>query len=406
MDPVTIGILITIGCGLFLAGCTAQEEENNENSSIWEPIPEDKIEEHLGVDEDDSPANNNMILKCTCSEGNMTNLKATSGYSAQGGIMGTDVDIEFKSFIRCDTSIDHVCKPEIEGNTWKCADESHTSNSQHQVTCDAFMFCRYGVGIVYITDAGQIQGEEYLGNYVVETVTGSRLILDSSINPQGIPLYSGRTLNGQYQYISLKGYSQATYEGIAITCDNAFEAGGNYNYIHPLVALERYKNDIQKLEQLGLSSKNVNFDYHGSFSSRYNSFSTADNRIEVAMRKGILCIDGEEFSYSLAGKYIDVELEDGTILACIVGDAKGDESGSSSDNIFHHDGSFIELMGIDNDNAKLQGNANADKADILHGNDVVGIYVYEEIRLYNQNNGEYTYYFSDYNGDVNKGESN
>lgn len=73
---------------------------------------------------------------------------------------------------------------------------------------------------------------------------------------------------------------------------------------------------------------------------------------------------------------------------------------------FYYDGSFMELMGLDNDNAKLQGSANADKADILHGNDVVGIYVYEEIRLYNQDNGEYTYYFSDYNGDVNKGENN
>ncbi len=108
----------------------------------------------------------------------------------------------------------------------------------------------------------------------------------------------------------------------------------------------------------------------------------------------------------MAGKYIDVELGDGTILACIVGDAKGDESGSSSDNIFHYDDSFMELMGIDNDNAKMQGSENADKADILHGEDVIGIYVYEEKRLYDTNNGEYTYYFSDYYGDMNANESN
>lgn len=406
MDPVTIAVLVTIGCGLFLAGCASQEKENDELSFEWQPIPEDQYEEHLRRDEDNSPAGNNMQSKCTCSEGNITTLKSTSGYDAQGGIMGTDVDINFINFKKCDTSIDGICKPEIDGEMWKCADESHVTNEHHQVTCDAFMFCRYGVGIVYITDNGQIQGKEYLGNYVVETVTGARLILDSNLNPQGIPLYSGRTLNGNYQYISLNGDSRATYSGIAITCDNAFKAGGNYSYIHPLVTLERYRDNFQKLEALGLNNKNVNYDYHGSFSSGYNRFSTADNRIEVAMRKGILCIDGEDFTDTLAGKYIDVELGDGTILACIVGDAKGDESGSSSDNIFHYDDSFMELMGIDNDNAKMQGSENADKADILHGEDVIGIYVYEEKRLYDTNNGEYTYYFSDYYGDMNANESN
>lgn len=32
MDPVTIAVLVTIGCGLFLAGCASQEKENDELS--------------------------------------------------------------------------------------------------------------------------------------------------------------------------------------------------------------------------------------------------------------------------------------------------------------------------------------------------------------------------------------
>jgi len=35
------------------------------------------------------------------------------------------------------------------------------------------------------------------------TETGEILITDLAINPQGIPLYSGRTMNGKYTYLSL-----------------------------------------------------------------------------------------------------------------------------------------------------------------------------------------------------------
>lgn len=397
MDPVTIALFFMAGCALLLGGCGAQKEENETFSLEWEPIPEEKIE----IDEEnDSQANNNMTLKCICSPGNETTLKSTTGYDSQGGILGTEADIEFYTFKECKTSADKLCKPEIEGKVWKCPDQNHTVNENHTVSCETFMFCLYGIGIVYIKEDGQVQGKEFLGNYVIDTVTGARLILNSSMNPQGIPLYSGKTLNGKCQYIPLKGDLRAGYEGINITTDDAFQAGSTYNYIHPLVALERYKNEPDKLAKLGLNHKNVNYNYHGSFSSIYNKFSIADNRIEVAMCQGVLCVDGEPYTSSLAGKYIDVELEDGTVLACIVGDAKGNETGSSSDGIFHHDNSFMELLGTDNKNAKSKGNVNSNKADILHGQDVVGIYVYEEKRLYDEAKGEYTYYFSDYNGDM------
>ncbi len=393
MDPITIGILIMIGCGLFLAGCTAHEEENNENFSLWEPIPEDMIEAHLG-DDDDSPANNNMELKCTCSEGNVTTLKSASGYSAQGGIMGTDVDIEFESFIRCDTSIDHICKPEIEGSTWKCADENHTSNSHHQVTCDAFMFCRYGVGIVYITDAGQIQGKEYLRNYVVETVTGARLILDSNINPQGIPLYSGPTMNGAYASTDLRGVASAKYAAAAISTDNVYmPKAGYYKFVHAaFMNLSEAEKELIK--------ETYNPEYHGSFHSKNNEFSTADNRIEVALREDILCKDGEEFSYYLGGKYVDIILSDGTTLACIVGDAKGNEVGSSEDGATHYDGSIVEIMGINNDNFAIDEEKNCNRFDLLHGEDIIEIRVYSDKKLYTDED-QYVYYFSDYNGDMN-----
>ena len=47
MDPVTIAVLVTIGCGLFLAGCASQEKENDELSFEWQPIPEDQYEDEV-----------------------------------------------------------------------------------------------------------------------------------------------------------------------------------------------------------------------------------------------------------------------------------------------------------------------------------------------------------------------
>ena len=44
---------------------------------------------------------------------------------------------------------------------------------------------------------------------------------------------------------------------------------------------------------------------------------------------------------------------------------------------------------------------NAKKEDILHGCDIVGVYVYSEKRLYNYQSDHYTYYFSDHREDLN-----
>lgn len=57
--------------------------------------------------------------------------------------------------------------------------------------------------------------------------------------------------------------------------------------------------------------------------------------------------------------------------------------------IVHHKNSIIELL------ATGDSGSNADKQDILHGCDMVGVYVYSEKRLYDSATGNYTYYFSE-----------
>ncbi len=84
-----------------------------------------------------------------------------------------------------------------------------------------------------------------------------------------------------------------------------------------------------------------NESYHGVFTSNGIPFSMADSRIEIACRWGISTCDGEAYDSSLAGKYIDFELSDGTVLACILGASKGNEPGSDLTGVVHHDGSII-----------------------------------------------------------------
>lgn len=245
------------------------------------------------------------------------------------------------------------------------------------ITMLSTLLCTRG-GIITVKVSGQIVvGIDYECNLVYTTVTGATLITDTLLNPQGIPLYSGKTMNGKYTYFSLTGYDQAQYSRIAITTDKTRLEGSLYNYVHP----------IGKLDDLPTS---FNLNYHGNFTSNGNTFSLADNRIEIACRWGISTCDGESFDVSLAGKYIDIQLSDGTVLACIIGGSKADESGSDATGVVHHDGSIIEFL----ETGSL--GVNADKADILHGCDIVGAYVYSEKRLYNSTTGEYTYYFSDH----------
>lgn len=239
-----------------------------------------------------------------------------------------------------------------------------------------------------------MQGEKYLGNYVVETVTGARLILDSSVNPQGIPLYSGPTMNGAYASTDLSGVSTAKFDNAAISVDDVYKPkGGYYKFVH--VAFMNLSE-----EEKELIKGTYKPEYHGSFHSKNNEFSIADNRIEVALREDILCKDGEEYSYYLGGKYVDIILSDETTLACIVGDAKGNEVGSSKDGATHYDGSIVEIMGINNADFDTDEQRNCERFDLLHGEDIVEIRVYSEKRLYT-NEEQYVYYFSDYNGDMN-----
>lgn len=388
-----MAVSILVGLSIVLVACTDQETENNKTVHLEiEPITEDDAEKAVGEEDDDIPGNSNMVLKCTSSEATTT-LNSASGYSFQGGMMEAECDINFKNFERCNYSQDHICKPDIDGNAWKCADSSHTANGHHGVNCNTFMFCRYGLGIVYITDSGQSAGITYLQQYVIETVTGARLILDSDINPRGIPLYSGPTMNGEYDIIDLTDIKYALYDNVVITTDDVTDCiGGYYKYVHPELLL---LDDKTQLEDT------YNPEYHKRFQSKYNEFAIADNRIEVALKKGVLCPNGEAFDYYLGGKYIDIVLSDNTTLACIVGDAKGNEN---DDEILHYDNSIVELMGINNQQFQDAADANCNKNDLLHGENIKEIHVYRDKRLYTDED-KYVYYFSDLNGDMSGNEA-
>ena len=166
----------------------------------------------------------------------------------------------------------------------------------------SMLFCQYGGGIISAKESGQGNIYCYDGELVYMTTTGAKLITDALLNPQGIPLYSGRTMNGTYVYFSLTGYPTAQYSRACITTDKTRLEGNLYRYIHPLGS------------QINLPASFIQ-NYHGSFTSNGNTFSIADNRIEIACRRGISTCDGEAFDVTLAGKYIDVVLSDGTVLA-------------------------------------------------------------------------------------------
>lgn len=245
----------------------------------------------------------------------------------------------------------------------------------------SMLFCRFGGGIINAEKSGQ---NSHNDDEVYLTATGARLITDKSINPKGIPLYSGRTMIGKGEYKDLTIYKEANYANVAFTRDKTWVEGKTYSYIHPSV----WTMDLP------ISYRQ---DYHGTFISNGITFSTADNRIEIACREGISTCDGEAFDLSLAGKYVDIELSDGTVLACIIGGSKGNEPGSDPTGVVHHDGSIFELLETEGVEGRVQRNKdeNADKADLLHGCDIVGAYVYSEKRLYDSTTGEYTYYFSE-----------
>lgn len=245
----------------------------------------------------------------------------------------------------------------------------------------SMLFCRFGGGIINAVDSGQ---NSYNDGRVYVTVTGARLITDKSINPRGIPLYTGRTMVGEGKPKDLTTYKGAKYADASFTRDKTWKEGSNYSYIHPSV----YSLDLPG---------SYKQDYHGTFISNGITFSTADNRIEIACRRGISTCDGEAFDITLAGKYVDIELSDGTVLACIIGGSKGDEAGSDLEGIVHHDGSIFELLETEGEDGRVQrrDDENADKDDLLHGCDIVGAYVYSEKRLYDSTTGEYTYYFSE-----------
>lgn len=234
----------------------------------------------------------------------------------------------------------------------------------------SMLFCKHGGIITPVTSGQDIMTVRF-------TTTGATLIMDDKINPQGIPLYSRKTMDGKCTYFSLENYDAAKYANVAISRDKARMEGGWYKYIHPMA---------KQVENL---PESFNENYHGSFSSNGNEFSLADNRIEIACRWGISTCDGEAYNYTLAGKYLDIVLSDGTVLACIMGASKGNEPGSDAQGVVHADDSIIEVLAL------TELDLNVDKYDMLHGCDMVGVYVYSEKRLYDGNTGEYTYYFSE-----------
>ncbi len=316
-----------------------------------------------------------------------------------------------KSFSKCSETEDERCvvieQDAIEGKEWQDTDTERLLNGWETLKSESsYMICTAGGGVLHFLDPNPeinsiIEGRGYVKSNLTKcglirkTITDAYLIMDTEKNPLGLPLYTYKTMNGDAQYLDLSGYKEAKYDYVALSTNKASIANGNYWYIHPQASW-----DDDRIPE------NYNPDYHGSFASgedenKKNSFSIADNRIEIAVRRGIASeLDHEAFTYELAGKYIDVVLSDGTVLACIMGDAKGDEKGSSPDGILHHDGSIIEFLGLDNDSFSEGENMNCEKEDILHGCDIAGVYVYSEKRLYDSDTGEYTYFFSDNKGDM------
>ena len=233
------------------------------------------------------------------------------------------------------------------------------------ITMTSMLFCKHG-GIITPLTPGQTKEE--MGFIKPFFIT------DKTINPQGIPLYSGQTLNSNYTYVSFEGVKTAKYENV-VPSREAAVAGDLYAYIHPIAV---------KKENLPESFKE---DYHGSFTSNGIVCSTADNRIEIACRQRLAICDNEIWASTLAGKYIDIVLSDGTVLACIMGDTKGN---LQNNEIADADGSIIEFLTL---SAPDSSKINIKKEDIFHGCDMVGAYVYSELRLYDGE--QYTYYFSD-----------
>lgn len=232
---------------------------------------------------------------------------------------------------------------------------------------------------------GWDQSFDKIDKDIIVKATGVYRIQDER-NPQGIPLYSGKTMACEATYHTFDNHIEALYDNVKITFDSTRIEGSNYKYIHP----QRYKEDVD------VSGTGYNAQYHGTYCSNGNYFSLADNRMEIAVRKGISCVNGDAFGAALAGEYIDIVLSDGTVLACILGASKGNEDGSSADGLVHHDGSIVELLVAGTrDETYPYGKVNADKYDILHGQDMVGFYTYPSLRLYNSKEQQYHYYFSE-----------
>ena len=69
------------------------------------------------------------------------------------------------------------------------------------ITMTSILFCKHG-GIITPVTSGQTDKNE-----IYMTVTGAVWIADEGLNPQGIPLYSGKTMNGKSEYFSLKDFT-------------------------------------------------------------------------------------------------------------------------------------------------------------------------------------------------------
>lgn len=155
MDPFLV-ILILAGCGAFLTGCGKQESVNREAEINIEPdIPEED-----SMEDTKSPAVSYMQLKCTSGKDAIVFMEVASGNSLQSELQAISKDTKLGDFfIKCDSSQDKKCIPDFEGNEWKCTNKDHISNGCNTVDNDSFLFCRYGLGLVYIDEDGQQEGK-------------------------------------------------------------------------------------------------------------------------------------------------------------------------------------------------------------------------------------------------------
>lgn len=167
MDPVTIAVLVTIGCGMFLTGCASQKKENDELSFEWQSIPENKHEDEVDKEKIGEPVAEYAEVTCTCGENIedilyllADNKKVTMVELAE--LTEKDIKMTNGGKFKFCTYFNEACTgAEIEDNEWKiCDDMSGQGEDKRALNLeDSIMICTKGFGVIYLLSSGQNAGD-------------------------------------------------------------------------------------------------------------------------------------------------------------------------------------------------------------------------------------------------------